>query len=468
MALTAEALGFAQSPFVKVAVAREGVEQLMLVFSHVEEPAGRFTFERSATQLGWNAIFLNIPDRSYYLRGIPGLGADLEASIATLRAAVARIAPARICALGTSMGGFGAALFGAALGIDRVLAIGAETELMLRGSRSRGFIADRFKPAVADLRPAIAAAVATRFLFMVGETDVADIHAAARVSDLRNVTALSVRNAEHEVGRWLARRDKLLGFLEAFATEGTTLESFLDLGDVFRDPLTATALQRGNDALLRFKPAEAIGPLLAAIGVCPRCAVAHHLLGRAYALRGRHDAALRAHARAIALDGETAALPVSLADALIGAGRDAEAERTLGEVVAAHPRAAAAHHTLAQLRARRGDAAGAGDAMRIALEIEPRNALYLSTHADLLAGQSRWDEAAAALGDAVAINPLRGELFVRLAIAQARRGAQDAASEAFARAMALEPENAAFKRLAQSVLSATVVTQRATVRPVAR
>jgi Tfp pilus assembly protein PilF len=281
-------------------------------------------------------------------------------------------------------------------------------------------------------------------------------------------TALSVRNAEHEVGRWLARREKLLGFLDAFATDASTLESFLDPGDVFRDPRAAPSLQRGHDALLRFKPAEAIGPLLAAIGACPRCAVAHHLLGRAYAQRGRHDAALRAHARAIALDGETAALRVSLAETLMAAGRDGEAERRLDEVVSTHPRAAAAHHALAQLRARRGDAAGAGESMRIALEIEPRNALYLSTHAALLAAQSRWDEAASALGDAVAINPLRGELFVQLAIAQARRGAQDEAGKAFARAMALEPGNAEFKRLAQSELRPPVVTQRATVRPVAR
>lgn len=444
---TLEDLGLGASDFVKLAIRGDRPALLALVFSHVEEPAGRFTFERSVGELGWDAILLNVPDRSYYLRGIPGLGGDLEATLAALRGAIDRLAPGRVVALGTSMGGFGALLFGARLGVDRVLAIGAETELMLRGSRSRGFIADRFVPCVADLRPAIAASQATRFFLLAGETDVADIHAAWRVADLPHVGALPVRNAEHEVGRWLTRRERLLPFLRAFA-DGAPLDPLLDLGDALRDPRTVEALQRGHDALLRFKAQEAVGPLLAAIGFYPGYAMAHHLLGRAYSQLARHDAALRAHRRAIELDPETAQLRVSLAEALVAGNLEAEAERALAEIIAAHPRAAAAHHLAAQLRARRGDAAAAAESLRHALEVEPRNALFLSTQANFLGAAGRWTEAVETMRAAVAINPLRGELHLQLAIAASRAGLTDAARAAFARALELEPANAEFRRLA--------------------
>jgi len=451
--MSAEGLGFAPSEFVKVAIGDQPIERLVLVFSHVEEPAGRFTFERRAAQLGWNAILLNVPDRSYYLRGIPGLGPDLGAVVAALRAAIARLAPAQVCALGISMGGFGAALFGAALKVDRVLAIGAETELLLRGSRSRGFIADRFKPAVGDLRPAIAAARDTRFTFVWGETDVIDAHAAARVADLPNVTALPVRNGGHEIGRWLSSRNRLVEFLAAFVAGAPKLEDFLELGDSLRDPATIPALHRGNDALLRFKPREAVGPLLAAIGACPGYATAHHCLARAYAQLGRHDAALRAHQRALALDPETPLLRIGFAETLAGAGRLAESENVLRAVGEAHPKSAAAHHALAQVLARRGDASGAELACSRALGIEPRNALFLATQAALLVAQSRWAEAVSALRCAVEINPLRGELFLQLGVALARLGQGDEARAALGRAVELEPANPEMRRLAEAALN---------------
>ncbi|WP_428507724.1 hypothetical protein [Roseateles sp.] len=62
---------------------------------------------------------------SWYLHGVAGLGSNLLRTLDALATQVRALAPTRVMTLGQSMGGYGAILYGLALGVDRIVAFGA-------------------------------------------------------------------------------------------------------------------------------------------------------------------------------------------------------------------------------------------------------------------------------------------------------------------------------------------------------
>jgi len=90
-----------------------------------------FHFFRLTRTLACTRIFVRDPHCYWYHRGI-GDGLDtLEAVADYLGAVLTRMHPERTTFVGTSGGGYGALLFGALCGADRVLAFGGQTTLRL-------------------------------------------------------------------------------------------------------------------------------------------------------------------------------------------------------------------------------------------------------------------------------------------------------------------------------------------------
>jgi hypothetical protein len=71
-----------------------------------------------------NKLLLRDPANAWYQRGLPGVGADIDAVAARLGEAIAAIAPKKTVFIGQSMGAYGAIMFGALLGADTILAFG--------------------------------------------------------------------------------------------------------------------------------------------------------------------------------------------------------------------------------------------------------------------------------------------------------------------------------------------------------
>jgi len=71
-----------------------------------------------------NKVLLRDPANAWYQRGLPGLGADIDAVAARLGEAIAAIAPKKTVFIGQSMGAYGAIMFGALLQVDTILAFG--------------------------------------------------------------------------------------------------------------------------------------------------------------------------------------------------------------------------------------------------------------------------------------------------------------------------------------------------------
>jgi tetratricopeptide (TPR) repeat protein len=382
MSGSATAQGANPAPFFKVLRGGRPDPVLALVFSHVHEPAGRFTFERTVGRLGADAVLLNVPDRSYYLRGVPGLGDSVAATAAALRSLIGEIQPRAVAAIGLSMGAFGAALYGALLGIDRVLVLGGETLLQLPRSRSEGFIAGRFAPSHPDLRPLIRAAASTRFDFVFGENDLIDLYSAWRVRDLANVRVLPVRRAPHEIARWLQQRNALNDFLAAFLAD-EPLAPLLELGTTMDGPTAAGDLYGAQAAFFAGEAEIALMRLQPALPVLADCLPAHFYFGRALERTGRHAAAVEAFRRAVAIDPGGARQRLGLARALLATGRPDDVESAIEPVLARQPGNAQAHHLHGMALSRQGAFDAAIEAQQRATAIEPDNATYRAALASL-------------------------------------------------------------------------------------
>lgn len=86
----------------------------------------------------FHRIHLRDPRMAWYLHGIPGLGADLGGTLDELERRVRALSPTRVTMLGQSMGGYGALLYGQALGAERVVAIGALSTMDPAVARAQG------------------------------------------------------------------------------------------------------------------------------------------------------------------------------------------------------------------------------------------------------------------------------------------------------------------------------------------
>ncbi|MEM1416460.1 MAG: hypothetical protein AAGH15_16235 [Myxococcota bacterium] len=195
-------------------------DSLLLVFSNIQVPAGRFAGRRALAQHPGAVLYLNCPDNAWFLQGIPGLGHDLASTAEALRQLVAELAPSRLVAFGDSMGGSGALVFGDALGADVVVALSPELELTQAGSY---FLKHAPDGALAADWPAWPGSRrAERVIAVFGDCDAGEMRQALALSERRPDAELSfVPGLFHHVlpvlDRWVGLGPWLQAVLEGEA-----------------------------------------------------------------------------------------------------------------------------------------------------------------------------------------------------------------------------------------------------------
>jgi len=128
--------GFAGThDFIKISKT-EGAKKTLFVFSHVGYPAGKFALSNELSGIYANIVYINTEKNSWYQAGA---GPDMP-SIPLLQDALLRIKSEleseETYAVGMSMGGYAAVLFGDLLDADAVLAFTPEISIGLSHSRS--------------------------------------------------------------------------------------------------------------------------------------------------------------------------------------------------------------------------------------------------------------------------------------------------------------------------------------------
>jgi Flp pilus assembly protein TadD len=176
------------------------------------------------------------------------------------------------------------------------------------------------------------------------------------------------------------------------------LPSLYDAADVYT---RATELENGGDL------AGAIRELSAATFIQPQELSGYQRLGYVQGAAGDEDGELATYERACARN------PLS-----------PRANMTLG---------------LAYMRRQRLEAAA--ERLRLALTLDPRDAMLHAAWGDLMLAEARYDEAVASFERALARSPDESALHNKAAIAYAYVGQTDRARQHFERAVALDPEN---------------------------
>ena len=103
---------------------------LLVVFSGLKQnprAVPGFSFKKPTAELPVKKLFLRDLDRSWFLQGLHGVTADVDETVAFLRAEAVAAGARRIVLTGYSLGGFAALLYGALLGADEVQAISPQT-----------------------------------------------------------------------------------------------------------------------------------------------------------------------------------------------------------------------------------------------------------------------------------------------------------------------------------------------------
>lgn len=418
----------------------EHADRLAIVFSHIDEPEGRFSLYGTVRDLPAARLFVNTPRNSWYHDGVPGIAGDVPALAAQLRRAIGALAPRTVTTVGVSMGGYAALLFGALVDADRTIAFGPETELKLPGSRSSRFVGDRPPGPWDDVLPVLErrarpGAVAV----LTGEADLIDLHCALRVRRVPGVVVRTFRGVGHEVPAALHQFDAFRPLVGDFVRDGTLprvlpLEGrILSTDGAAADLLAGRRLRVEGDRpaarrhLLRclalYPDADAAHAEMAQLAIEERDGrtaeswarrairlasdnpTHHHLLGLALAAQGRHDEAAAAQRAALAVNPKNAAFLFHLGVALSEGGREDEALETMAAALAANPTQSMPHFRIGLIHARRGAHTEAEAAFRAAIAITPTNAAFHHQLALCLDAQGRHPEAATAHERAHVLNP---------------------------------------------------------------
>lgn len=168
-----------------------------------------------------NRILVRDTANMWYQHGVNGLGVDVESTAASLRELIERVQPISVATVGQSMGAYGAILFGALLGVDRVLAFGPLSYLRSDWARRDGDTRwlpvmeklERFAPArpYDDLRALLDATPKPPRVHVVigtqaapdGEPPNMDRLHAERLAGRPDVSVEQFVHAPHAVVQWL-------------------------------------------------------------------------------------------------------------------------------------------------------------------------------------------------------------------------------------------------------------------------
>jgi hypothetical protein len=343
---------------------------VIIAFSSVN--SNGFSFYRNLEKLPVSRIYVRDPVDRWFQRGIGGGIMTPDQLVAHLRVLLGTMRPQRSVAMGASMGGYAALLFGHLLRVDAVFAMSPQTiiDRRLPHTPPEDFSAAPYFDLAPLLRIKNRHRPPTHVLF--GSEDIVDIWNATRVAKLPTDAHYPIAGRDHLASNLVAANGDLAACLMALA-EGRdfALNSAQDRRcDVPRIrsiiDLLIRSLYLGEPDLEPQAWAERLKRLE------PRWAVPYDALSELARRAGDPLAAEKAAGRAAALAPHSITLQTTHANLLMRLGREAEAEAAYGRCLAIRPKHYAALCALGVLRARAGDRPGALARLDAAIKIRPR------------------------------------------------------------------------------------------------
>jgi hypothetical protein len=200
----------------------------VVAFGGIAQGLGVPTFEffRTLEQLGVDALFVRDPSQSWYQSPIEGFGDTTIAMASHLgRLLTEHFGDRRVLAIGNSMGGWAAMLFGYLCSLDSVIAISPQTFISraLRGRHADWRWSCQLDaihdPSFDDLEPLLRSLSAPRISIYVGANDHLDMLHAHRLAHAPGVKVTVLDQCGHDAARHLRDQGLLHPMLQSRIAE---------------------------------------------------------------------------------------------------------------------------------------------------------------------------------------------------------------------------------------------------------
>ncbi|AXF66376.1 hypothetical protein [Leclercia sp. W17] len=175
----------------------------VFAFSAINIPSGQFQFYKLLSETDANLTLINSKDNDWYQRGIPGIHENIQNCVKFLLDK--NKGNGQTICIGSSMGGYGAGLYGAKSSANIVIIFGAEFKLGLPFSRSKLHMPSDISYRYEDLSKVInESGDQTQYHIFVGDADIIDIYNATFLSDAPNIKIYNIKNSNHNVTKFIS------------------------------------------------------------------------------------------------------------------------------------------------------------------------------------------------------------------------------------------------------------------------
>lgn len=350
-----------------------GAKKLVIYFTASGAPPGYYNFWKPGNEIKTHRIFAN-NKRGWYQQGIPGLGASVEESVDTIRKWADFLGADEIYTVGTSMGGYGATLFGCLLNA-RALSLSWESELNFDGSRSRKLMDPGTVITFPDLKPLIA--TSTKPIFSIsGERDAIDAYSLNRLRGLPMFRLTSLRKNLHGPASYLKAVGQLVPLIQTFVDNSEELYKFTEEGDMYqRDGFVSLFYQTHlAHAAKDWERALELGRR--ALMLMPTSDQCNLYVGEALVGLKRPNEAYVYLAAAIQSGGTSIVFTFPYGNCLRMMGMHRDAIDYLQKILRRYPDHAKTHYNIGLAYSSIGDRRRAGASFKNAASLNPRNEIF--------------------------------------------------------------------------------------------
>lgn len=212
----------------------------IIALSSIHTLPGRFRFERQLSNLDANVIFLNCPQNSWYLQGVPGLGDSMGGTRDAISSLIdTRFPGSKIFAFGSSMGASGLIGITAGLDIERSFAFCPEIDLF----RKYSFSSNYYKGPRTDIRDLWGELRDCKNLSVFyGEECESDLNQLCSLKTLTNIPLQTFAHEGHGTIEAIFLTEGIGGILDSLINSRPIYPKIIDRGHITGSLITCKSL----------------------------------------------------------------------------------------------------------------------------------------------------------------------------------------------------------------------------------
>jgi hypothetical protein len=198
----------------------KGADTVTVIFAARNDRPPKFTFWKAGNALNSHVIFLNSDVPQWYRTGIPGISGGIRGAVKAILDFKKDVGAKRLVMTGSSMGAYGALLYGSMAKADQVLAFGVEPILGVPGGKT-----DITRNHLQYVYPDLTSLHLPPTTVYYGGMDINDILGAWLLRKRKRAEIICINESQHDTPDFLSRQ-KRLGTVFNDMVQGNKISNF--------------------------------------------------------------------------------------------------------------------------------------------------------------------------------------------------------------------------------------------------